>query len=149
MKKKQEASRGVPGVSTRVESGEIDPEQTRVLLGRFVEEFVEPARREALSMLLRRSPAKQRPIDYERVLRSDRTVDATADANLLRWLSAEGRHPYCYFLQRDARRPATRMRIATLNESLATSWPGVFVNFDAGRAIAVTPDMQRVKCDVR
>jgi len=126
----------------------IDAAQSLALLTRFANEFVVPSKHEAFVMALRRSPVKQKAFDYERYLRPDCTADVTDGRDLLRWLAAGEDEASCIFFQRHAFRPASRFSISSLREDRAMSWPGLFVNFNACRALAVTLDLERFCCDL-
>lgn len=134
------ASKADNGVNAPMGIGveEMSPVQSRALLVQFLGDFVDPERKDSFALALRRSPVRQRPVDYERVLRSDRIVSDAGGTDLLRWLSRDGTSPYCHFFQRQAWKPAARFLISSLSEPISTSWPGIFVNFDAGRALVVT-----------
>lgn len=45
--------------------------------------------------------------------------------------------------------PALEIELATIDDAWAASWPGAYVNFDAGRAVVITLDYEDVRCDVR
>jgi hypothetical protein len=147
MSKRKKPEIAVGESSNAKADSELDADEGRVLLARFVREFVQPQKQEALMARIQRRSAKQVTLDYERYLPEACTEDVTAGKEILRWLSVDGAHSVCFFFPRNISRPVTRLDISFLREHVATSWPGLFVNFDAGRALAVTLDMERFRCE--
>jgi hypothetical protein len=45
--------------------------------------------------------------------------------------------------------PALDLRVASLEEGWATSWPGMLVSLSAGRALVVTLDYELIHFDLR
>jgi hypothetical protein len=43
--------------------------------------------------------------------------------------------------------PAVAVQLSTIDEAWATTWPGIFVRFELGRAV-VTPDYEVMRCDL-
>jgi hypothetical protein len=129
-----------------VDFRELDAGRTRALLRRFAEEFLDPDLGEPWARALSRWP--RRPVAFERFLRMD-CVKSVRPAGSLRWLVAEGRDARCHRFERDAGLPALDIFAPSLDESWAASWPGVFVNFAAGRAVVVTVDYARLHCELR
>jgi hypothetical protein len=125
---------------------ELDVGQTRAVVRRFAREFLDPDRSEPWLEAALRAP--RRPVAFERFLRDD-CVKSLRPAGSLRWLVAEGRDARCHRFERDAWLPALDIFAPSLDESWAASWPGVFVNFEAGRALVVTVDYARLHCDLR
>lgn len=67
----------------------------------------------------------------------------------LRWLTAGKVGARCVRFERRARLPALEIAVDTLDEAWATSWPGVLVDFDAGRALVITVDYEELRCDLQ
>lgn len=127
---------------------EISPARARPLLGRFVDEFVDPERAPALRALLQASSPTAHALELGRWLRPDRTQRA-GPVGCARWL-ASGRTPArCLRFERRAYLPALDIDLATLDDAWAGSWPGIFVSFEVGRAVVVTLDYEELRCDVR
>ena len=55
----------------------------------------------------------------------------------------------CIRFERRPRLPALDIDLATIDDTWAASWPGVFVRFDAGRAVVITLDYEEIRCDMR
>jgi hypothetical protein len=138
---------------------EVSAARSRALLARFVHEFVEPRHAAALGVELARPRSLQRAIDFDRWLRPD-CVRRQGVGGCVRWLLAgasgrsgqQGSEPArteCVRFERAAELPALAIDLTTLEDAWAASWPGVFVSFDAGRAVVVTLDYEEVRCDVR
>jgi len=47
-------------------------------------------------------------------------------------------------LERRARLPALDIVVIGMDDAWAASWPGLFVNFEAGRAFVVTVDYEEI-----
>ena len=127
---------------------EIAPARARPLLARFIDEFIDPERAAELRALLDASGARDLPFELARWLRPDRARRADA-GGCARWL-ASGRTPArCLRFERRASLPALEIDLATLDDTWAASWPGVFVSFAAGRAVMVTLDYEELRCHLR
>jgi hypothetical protein len=127
---------------------EIPPAEARPLLARFVREFVDPARGAWLSAELGGARPSERAFDFDRWLRPECVRRVTAPG-CVRWLASGVEDARCVRFERRAHLPALAIALATLDDAWAASWPGVFVSFDAGRAVVVTLDYEEVRCDVR
>lgn len=127
---------------------EIAPSSAAKLLVRFVEEFVDPRDAGALLDHLEASHAEGRALEIARWIRPDRARRG-GPLGCARWLAAGRDRARCVRFERRVRMPALEIDLATLDDAWAASWPGVFVNFDAGRAVVITLDYEDVRCDVR
>ena len=121
---------------------EVPVGRSRVLLARFIDEFVDPSRAGELRLAL------GRPVELDRWLRPS-CVQSGGTIGCVRWLAAAAPAARCVRFERSAILPALDIDLATLDDTWAASWPGLFVSFDAGRALAVTLDYEEVRCDVR
>jgi len=122
----------------------LDDAMTRALVQRFGEAFVDPAHHAAFAAAL----ARTRGLDYDRFLRPD-CVRPPPLGGSLPWLGAGSPDARCYRLEREAWLPAVELQVRSLDETWATSWPGVFVSFHAARAVVVTLDYERIHCELR
>jgi hypothetical protein len=121
---------------------------SRVLFERFVREFIDPERGERMvEATATRSPADV-AFDFGQWVRPD-CVRRPKDRGCLAWLMHHGRHSQCVRFDRRPRLPAVKIAAATMDDAWAASWPGLFVNFDAGRAIAISIDYEEIRCDLR
>ena len=121
---------------------ELGQPRSRALLERFVREFVEPER----SAHLLEEVKQQRLGELDRWMREDCTQRASG-RGCLAWLGPRERGGRCVRLEKRASLPALEIEIATLEDTWAASWPGVFVNFEAGRALVITIDYEVRRCD--
>jgi len=80
-------------------------------------------------------------------MRPDRLSRGRAQG-CLGWLAAGRVDARCVRLDRRGAMPALRIDLGTMDEGWVTSWPGVFVHFDAGRALAVTVHYEVFQCDL-
>ena len=127
---------------------ELAPARACALFTRFLDAFIDPERAAELRLLLDASGAAGRATELARWLRPDRTQRG-GPLGCARWL-AKGEAPArCVRFERHAYLPALEIDLATLDDAWAGSWPGVFVSFDAGRAVVVTLDYEDLRCDVR
>lgn len=126
---------------------EISAASARPLLRRFVEQFVDPLHAGALLDRLDAADDDGRPLELARWLRADRARHG-GPIGCARWLAAGRDHARCVRFERRARMPAREIELSTLDDAWAASWPGAFVNFDAGRAVVITLDYEDVRCDV-
>jgi hypothetical protein len=126
----------------------IPPDRTRALLARFVDEFVDPQRAAELRARLDDPDGRQRAVELSRWLRPDRARPGGV-LGCARWLAAGDAAARCLRFDRRASLPALEIALATLDDAWAASWPGVFVNFAAGRAVVITLDYEDVRCDIR
>lgn len=122
--------------------------RARSLFARFVEQFIDPQR--AAELIDRREdPAGwHRGIELARWLRPDRTRRG-GPLGCMRWLAAGQAFARGVRFDRRPSLPALEIDLATLDDTWAASWPGAYVNFDAGRAVVITLDYEDVRCDVR
>jgi hypothetical protein len=120
----------------------IEPLRSRALFLRFVDEFVDPAQRAlVLDEVARRGCA-----DLDRALRDDCTRQ-TSGRGCLAWLDPPERGGRCVRFETRPGLSALEITVATLEDTWAASWPGVFVSFEAGRALVVTVDYEVRRCD--
>ncbi len=135
-----------------VASAEISPAVARSLLARFVRDFVDPTRRAALEAKLATPPTPPVEIDFDHWLRPE-CVHPRGVVGCLRWLRegvANGPAPVrCVRFERTPGLPPLSLELATMDDTWAASWPGVFVSFATARAVVVTLDYEEVRCDVR
>jgi hypothetical protein len=122
----------------------VDPQDQGALLRRFAEAFVDPAQRGAFAAAL----GGARPIDYDRFVRPECVRAHAPCEGSLAWLSGGARAARCYRLERNPRLPAVNVVVRSIAEAWATSWPGMFVSFESGRALVVTLDYERIHCDL-
>lgn len=127
---------------------EIPGARSRPLFARFVQEFVDPARGARLVEEVGRPPAGERSFDFDRWLRPE-CLRRRGAGGCMRWLAAGAPLARCVRFERSAHLPALAIDLATVEDTWAASWPGVFVSFEAGRAVVVTLDYEEVRCDVR
>jgi len=138
---------------------EIPPARTRALFDRFVDEFLDPSGAADLSRELAAPPEARRALDFDRWLRPEcvrraehgaRSSLRSGAAGCVAWLLAgsPAASP-CVRFERTAHLPALAVDLATLEDAWAASWPGVFVSFEAGRAVVVTVDYEEIRCEVR
>jgi hypothetical protein len=122
--------------------------RARALFARFVDEFVDPQR--AAELLDRRADALgwHRGVELARWLRPDRTRSG-GPLGCMRWLAAGETSARGVRFDRRPSLPTLEIELATLDDTWAASWPGAYVNFDAGRAVVITLDYEDIRCDVR
>jgi hypothetical protein len=128
---------------------EIPPARAREILARFVREFVDPARGDQLEEELGRAQRAERAFDFERWLRPECVRHRGGAPGCVRWLASRARGARCVRFERSTHLPALAIDLATLEDEWAASWPGVFVSFEAARAVVVTVDYEELRCDVR
>lgn len=121
---------------------ELGQARSRALVERFVREFVEPER----SAHVLEEVRQQRFGELDRWTREDCTQRASG-RGCLSWLGPQERGGRCVRLEKRASLPALEIVVATLEDTWAASWPGVFVNFEAGRALVITIDYEVRRCD--
>jgi hypothetical protein len=124
---------------------EVGRQGTEDLAGRFAQQFVDPDRTWHFLAEIRKAEAV---VDFDRWMRPDRLARGRA-RGCLGWLAAGHVEARCVRLDRRGAMPALRIDMATMDEGWATSWPGVFVHFAAGRALAVTLHYEVFQCDLR
>jgi len=129
--------------SLGVQLQKLGKKHTETQLRRFAEEFVDPDRRD---LFLRAASAGA--VDHVKWLRADSTSEPHTKG-VLGWLARGAEKLACVRLDRRPRLPAVKLSVDTLDETWATSWPGVYVNFPSGRALVVTLDYEVVRCDLR
>lgn len=125
-----------------VEITEISRARTRALFDRFVREFIAPEHAARFFEDVQRRGLD----DLQRWMRHDRTLRAVAEGSLA-WLAPRAEAGRCVRFEKRADLPALEVELATLDETWATSWPGAFVSFEAGRALVVTVDYEVLRCD--
>ncbi|EYF00895.1 hypothetical protein [Chondromyces apiculatus] len=123
----------------------LDQPATQAIHRRFMESFVDPLRHDELLWAL----SKRRPIDHHRFLRADVVWPSAPAGASIAWLTAGSPEAGCFRLEREPWLPGVRLQPASLDEVWVGSWPGVFVCFDAGRAVLVTLDYERIFCNLR
>jgi hypothetical protein len=129
----------------RVKLAELTPARSRALFERFAGEFVGPERAPVYLDEVRRAGDRGLGIDHGRWLRPDCAVVLLGSAGCARWLAGGRRGARCVRFDRRAELPAVEIAIDTMDDVWAASWPGLFVSFDAGRALAVSIDYE-VRC---
>lgn len=156
---RSEAPRAAPAVSTTdlhrrqldrlkrlgVEFSTLPRADHAVLLRRFADAFVDPARRQDFLLAI----AGARPLDYDRYLRAEHIRALVPLGGSLSWLSGGRTAARCHRLERRASLPALDLLVATIEDTWATSWPGMLVSFPAGRALIITLDYERIHCDLQ
>jgi hypothetical protein len=125
---------------------ELARDRTWQLYERFVREFVEPERGDRLLAERFRAGAPDAILDFERWMRPD-CLERVRGRGCLDWLVPRGAR--CVRLERRARLPALDIVVIGMDDEWAASWPGLFVNFEAGRAFVVTVDYEEIRCDLR
>ena len=123
----------------------LGPKATEEHAARLAEEFVEPDRSVAFRQALE---GKGGAVDFEKWFRADRLSQRDA-RGCLEWLAAGAPDLHCSRFDRRAGLPVVTLRVQTLDETWASSWPGVYVHFAAGRALAVTVHYEVFQCDLR
>jgi hypothetical protein len=137
---------------------EIPSARARPLLDRFVREFLDPSHTAELSRELAAPRGAAGALEFDRWLRPEcvRRAETGARSSLrggaagcVAWLLAGSAAASCVRFERTAHLPALAVDLATLEDAWAASWPGLFVSFEAGRAVVVTVDYEEIRCDVR
>ena len=123
----------------------LERAETQSLQRRFAEAFVDPLRQDEFLWAL----SLHRALEHHRFLRADGVRPLVPAGSALAWLSAGSTKTRCYRLEREPWLPAVHVVPGSLEEAWIGSWPGVFVSFDAARALVVTLDYERVYCDLR
>ncbi|MFT3770115.1 MAG: hypothetical protein QM820_32195 [Minicystis sp.] len=123
-------------------------ERTRSLFAQFVEVFVDPQHGAELLALREDRSGRHRAVEIARWLRPDRARRG-GPLGCMRWLAEGSRSARCVRFDRRGSLPALEIDPATLDDTWAASWPGVFVSFEAGRAVVITLDYEDFRCDVR
>jgi hypothetical protein len=126
----------------------VEHRASRRLFERFVGEFVEKEHGARLRAEAARRAVWGGGLDIERWLRPDCTRRASAEGGM-RWLGREDPAARCVRFERHAHMPALEIALATMDDTWAGSWPGVFVRFEAGRALVVSLDYEVFRCDLR
>jgi hypothetical protein len=125
-----------------VEVTEVGRARTRALFDRFVREFIAPEHSARFFEDVRRRGFD----DLQRWMHHDFTSRSAAQG-CLGWLEARESLVPCVRFEKRADLPALEIALATMDETWAASWPGAFVNFDAGRALVITVDYEVLRCD--
>ncbi len=125
-----------------VELAVIEPRRSRSLFNRFVHEFVDPDQRAHVL----EEVARQGFGDLDRWMREDCTRQ-TSGRGCLAWLGPHEPGARCVRFETRPGLSALEITVATMDDTWASSWPGVFVNFDAGRALVITVDYEVRRCD--
>ncbi|AKT42744.1 hypothetical protein [Chondromyces crocatus] len=120
----------------------LGQEETRTFHRRFLESFVDPLRYEELVAALTR----RRAIDHHRFLRADVVRGGAPPQGAIAWLTSGSPSTACIRIEREPWLPGLHLQPTSLEEIWLSSWPGVFVCFEAGRAILVTLDYERIYC---
>ncbi|MDI1443164.1 hypothetical protein [Polyangium sp. 6x1] len=131
--------------SLRVDLRTLGARATEAHAARLAEEFVEPDRSVAFREAL---DGKGGAVDFEKWLRQDR-LSPRETRGCLEWLAAGDEELVCVRFDRRAGFPAVTLVVRTLDETWASSWPGVYVHFAAGRALAVTVHYEVFQCELR
>ena len=125
-----------------VEVAEIGRAPSRVLFDRFVREFIAPEHHGPFL-----DDVKRRGLDdLQRWIRQDCTLRTKAEG-CLAWLGPEPQLARCLRFEMRVELPALEITMATMEETWAASWPGVFVSFEVGRALVITVDYEVLRCD--
>jgi hypothetical protein len=125
-----------------VEVAELGRATSRTLFDRFVREFIAP---EHHGRFL--DDVKRRGLDdLQRWMRHDCTLRTKAEG-CLAWLGPETGLARCVRFEKRVEMPALEISLATMDETWAASWPGVFVSFEVGRALVITVDYEVLRCD--
>jgi hypothetical protein len=132
----------------RVKVAELGPARGRAVVERFAREFVDPERTGAYLEAIRRAGEHDIGIDHDRWLRPDCTAPESG-RGCLQWLTRGVRGARCVRFDRRARLPVVEIAIDTMQDAWAASWPGLFICFDAARALAVSLDYEVSGCDLR
>lgn len=119
--------------------------ETRALLRRFREAFVDPAQQDEHARALEGG----RAIEHQRFLRADSVRPLAPQGSSLAWLTSGSARMQCHRIEREPWLPAVHLVPGSVEETWVASWPGVFVSLDAGRALVVTLDYERIYCDLR
>lgn len=128
-----------------MEYSTLAPAEKRALLVRFADVFVDPSRRQDFLAAL----GSSRPIDYDRFLRVEHVRVLPPAGGSLSWLAARERGARCHRLERQIALPALDLRVASLEERWAASWPGMLLSLPAGRALVVTLDYELIHFELR
>ena len=125
-----------------VEITEVGRARTRALFDRFVREFIAPEHGARFFEDVRRRGLD----DLQRWMRHDLTRNTLAHG-CLGWLRSREDLGSCVRFEKRVDLPALEIALATMDETWAASWPGAFVNFEAGRALVITVDYEVLRCD--
>lgn len=132
----------------RVKIVEIAKARSQGLFERFAREFVDPERTARYLDEVRRASERDAGIDHSRWLRPDCTA-AESGRGCLQWLSGGQPGARCVRFDRRVRLPTFEIALDTMEDAWAASWPGLYVRFDLGRALAVSLDYETLRCDLR
>jgi hypothetical protein len=125
---------------------ELSAAASREAFGRFAAQFVASEKAQQLVLTMEELPSVFREVDYGRWLRADaRSVVAEPG---MRWLSRGRRGAVCVRFDRWAGLPGVRIGLDRMRDEWALSWPGVFVSFEARRALSVSIDYEVTCCDL-
>lgn len=129
----------------------LDDSQAAPLWKELAENYVEPGKRDRFWALVSRAPRRRELLDYSKFLCSSFASDARASLPLMvnEWLTSNGAHPACHRFDQRATVPVCMIQMRSVEPSMVASWPGLFVEFEAGRALAVGLDGERTFCDLR
>lgn len=132
----------------RVKITELAAARSRRLFERFANEFVDPERTARYLDEVRRASERDAGVDHGRWLRPDCTA-LESGRGCLQWLRGGQLNARCVRFDRRVRLPAFEIALDTMEDDWVASWPGLFVSFDVGRALAVSLDYEAYRCDLR
>jgi hypothetical protein len=127
---------------------EVAPPEAARLFARFIDQFIDPEHAASVRALARVARPGDRPVELGRLLRADRTSRG-GPQGCAAWLASRKGEATCVRFERRLALPVSQIALVTLEDAWAASWPGVFVNFEAGRAVVITPDYEDLRCDTR
>lgn len=125
---------------------ELSAAASREVFARFVAQFVASDRAPELMRVVSQGPFFFRELDYGRWLRLD-AQPVVAGAGMA-WLAGGRRGAACVRFDRWAALPAVRIGVDRMRDEWALSWPGVYISFEARRALSVSIDYDVTCCDL-
>jgi hypothetical protein len=121
---------------------ELSPVGSCTHLERFLREYVAPEHASVARAALDAGGA----FPVERWLPPD-CIRPTKRENVS-WLATGDEQASAHRLALRGDVPAVVVLLSTLEEAWATTWPGIFVRFELGRAVIVTPDYTVIRCEL-
>ena len=123
---------------------ELQPASAERVFDGFVRDFVDEDHKGAVRSAFDERRA-HKTLWLERYLRAD-TIRSRAERSLVSFLTRRGRDARIVRFDRRTGIPAIEIVASTLEDTWASSWPGLFVGADGTRAVVVTSDYAELRC---